>query len=171
MSGLKRPNEKHLMLFSGRAHPGLANEVAELMKVELVPTRAITYANSEIYVRFDESVRGCDAFVIQSHAAPVNEWTMEQLIMVDALKRASAKRITVVAPSIPMLVRTRSIGGASRSPRALSRTCSTPPGLTGSCRSIYTRHRSKASSMDQLIIYGHCRCCLTIWPPSTTPPR
>src|SRR5215217_5335769 len=89
------------MLFSGRAHPDLANEVAELMNVELVPTRAITYANSEIYVRFDESVRGCDAFVIQSHAAPVNEWTMEQLIMVDALKRASAKRITVVAPFYP----------------------------------------------------------------------
>jgi ribose-phosphate pyrophosphokinase len=89
------------MLFSGRAHPDLANEVAALMNVELVPTRAITYANSEIYVRFDESVRGCDAFVIQSHAAPVNEWTMEQLIMVDALKRASAKRITVVAPFYP----------------------------------------------------------------------
>ena len=52
MSGLKRANDKHLMLFSGRAHPELANEVAELMKVELVPTRAITYANSEIYVRW-----------------------------------------------------------------------------------------------------------------------
>ena len=98
MSGLKRPNEKHLMLFSGRAHPDLASEIAALMNVEIVPTRAITYANSEIYVRFEESVRGSDAFVIQSHAAPVNEWTMEQLIMVDALKRASAKRITVVAP-------------------------------------------------------------------------
>src|SRR5215211_856181 len=101
VSGLKRPNEKHMMLFTGRAHPDLANEVAALLKVEIVPTRAITYANSEIYVRFDESVRGCDAFVIQSHAAPVNEWTMEQLIMVDALKRASAKRITVVAPFYP----------------------------------------------------------------------
>jgi ribose-phosphate pyrophosphokinase len=101
VSGLKRPNDKHMMLFTGRAHPDLANEVAELLKVEIVPTRAISYANSEIYVRFEESVRGCDAFVIQSHAAPVNEWTMEQLIMVDALKRASAKRITVVAPFYP----------------------------------------------------------------------
>src|SRR5688572_7583484 len=89
------------MLFTGRAHPDLAHQVAELLKVEIVPTRAISYANSEIYVRFEESVRGCDAFVIQSHAAPVNEWTMEQLIMVDALKRASAKRITVVAPFYP----------------------------------------------------------------------
>ncbi|RRD45259.1 ribose-phosphate diphosphokinase [Tessaracoccus sp. OH4464_COT-324] len=94
-------NEKHLMLFSGRAYPELAQEVATLMGQGLVPTRAVTYANSEIYVRFQESVRGCDAFVIQSHTAPVNEWLMEQLIMVDALKRASAKRITVVAPFYP----------------------------------------------------------------------
>lgn len=89
------------MLFSGRAYPELAEEVAELMDQKLVPTRAIAYANSEIYVRFQESVRGSDAFVIQSHTAPVNEWLMEQLIMVDALKRASAKRITVVAPFYP----------------------------------------------------------------------
>ncbi|GAB3817042.1 ribose-phosphate diphosphokinase [Tessaracoccus terricola] len=94
-------NNKHIMLFSGRAYPELAEEVANLMGEELVPTRALAYANSEIYVRFEESVRGCDAFVIQSHAAPVNEWIMEQLIMVDALKRASAKRITVVAPFYP----------------------------------------------------------------------
>jgi len=94
-------NDKHLMLFSGRAYPELAKEVAQLMETELVPTRALTYANSEIYVRFEESVRGCDAFVIQSHTSPVNEWIMEQLIMVDALKRASAKRITVVAPFYP----------------------------------------------------------------------
>ena len=101
MSGIKRPNEKHLMLFSGRAYPELAAEIAELMDVEIVPTRALNYANSEIYVRFEESVRGSDAYVVQSHAAPVNEWIMEQLIMVDALKRASAKRITVVAPFYP----------------------------------------------------------------------
>ena len=101
MTGLLKPNNKHLMLFTGRAYPELAHEVAGLMKVELVPTRALAYANSEIYVRFEESVRGCDAFVIQSHTAPVNEWVMEQLIMVDALKRASAKRITVVAPFYP----------------------------------------------------------------------
>ena len=101
MTGIKRPNEKHLMLFSGRAYPELAAEIAELMDVEIVPTRALNYANSEIYVRFEESVRGSDAYVLQSHAAPVNEWIMEQLIMVDALKRASAKRITVVAPFYP----------------------------------------------------------------------
>ncbi|MEQ4203842.1 ribose-phosphate diphosphokinase [Actinopolymorpha sp. B17G11] len=98
MSGLKRTTHKNLMLFSGRAHPELAQEVAELLGVDLVPTTAYNFANGEIYVRFDESVRGCDAFVIQSHPAPINDWIMEQLIMVDALKRASAKRITVVTP-------------------------------------------------------------------------
>ena len=81
MTGFKRPNVKHLMLFSGRAYPELADEVSEILDVDIVPTRAISYANSEIYVRFEESVRGSDAFVLQSHAAPVNEWLMEQLIM------------------------------------------------------------------------------------------
>ncbi len=98
MSGMKRTTEKNLMVFSGRAHPGLAEEVAEQLGTGLVPTSAYEFANSEIYVRFEESVRGCDAFVIQSHTAPINEWIMEHLIMVDALKRASAKRITVVMP-------------------------------------------------------------------------
>ncbi len=101
MSGIKRPTEKHLMVCTGRAFPELAEEVAELLGVDLIPTRQVTYANSEIYVRFEESVRGADAFVIQSHPAPVNEWLMEQLIMLDALKRASAKRITVVSPFYP----------------------------------------------------------------------
>src|SRR5512133_708974 len=86
------------MVFSGRAHPLLAEEVAAELGQGLVPTQAFNFANSETYIRFDESVRGCDAFVIQSHTAPINEWIMEHLIMVDALKRASAKRITVVMP-------------------------------------------------------------------------
>jgi ribose-phosphate pyrophosphokinase len=75
--------------------------VAAELGAELVPTDARTFANGELYARFDESVRGADAFVIQSHTNPINEWLMEQLIMVDALKRASAKRITVVAPFYP----------------------------------------------------------------------
>ena len=99
MTGLKRTTERNLMLFSGRAHPQLADEVAALLETDLVPTTHRIFANSEIYVRYQESVRGSDAFLIQSHTAPVNEWIMEQLIMVDALKRASAKRITVVLPN------------------------------------------------------------------------
>src|SRR4051794_18277460 len=98
MTGMKRTTEKNLMVFSGRAHPQLAEEVVELLDTDLVPQSAYEFANSEIYVRYEESVRGCDAFVLQSHTAPINEWIMEHLIMVDALKRASAKRITVVMP-------------------------------------------------------------------------
>ncbi len=98
VTGMKRTTEKNLMVFSGRAHPALAEEVADQLGTGLVPTAAYSFANTEIYVRYEESVRGCDAFVIQSHTAPVNEWIMEHLIMVDALKRASAKRITVVMP-------------------------------------------------------------------------
>ncbi|NLC98396.1 MAG: ribose-phosphate diphosphokinase [Actinomycetales bacterium] len=97
-SSSKRTPTKNLMLMSGRAHPDLAQEVAAILGVDLVPTTAYDFANGEIYVRFNESVRGCDAFVIQSHAAPINEAIMEQLIMIDALKRASAKRITVILP-------------------------------------------------------------------------
>jgi ribose-phosphate pyrophosphokinase len=98
MTGITTTGEKRLVLLGGRAHPALAQQVAAGMGADLVPTSAYDFANGEIYVRFEESVRGCDAFVIQSHCAPINQWIMEQLLMVDALKRASAKRITVVAP-------------------------------------------------------------------------
>jgi ribose-phosphate pyrophosphokinase len=101
VSGIKATNQKRLVLISGRAHPALAQSIADELGSELVPTDSRTFANGEIYARFDESVRGSDAFVIQSHTSPINEWLMEQLIMVDALKRASAKRITVVAPFYP----------------------------------------------------------------------
>jgi len=100
-TGTTSPNEKRLVLVSGRAHPELADEVAAELGVEQIPTHAYDFANGEIYVRFGESVRGSDAFVMQSHAAPINQWLMEQLIMIDALKRASAKRITVIAPFFP----------------------------------------------------------------------
>src|SRR5436305_15023944 len=89
------------MLFSGRAHPALAEEIASELDITVSPTQLRDFANGEIYARFEESVRGCDAFVVQAHCAPINRWVMEQLIMVDALKRASAKRITVIMPFYP----------------------------------------------------------------------
>ena len=97
-TGLEAQTRKKLMLFAGRSHPELAAAVAAELGVEVVPTTAYDFANGEIFVRFEESVRGCDAFVLQTHTMPINKWIMEQLIMVDALKRASAKRITVIAP-------------------------------------------------------------------------
>jgi ribose-phosphate pyrophosphokinase len=93
--------KKHLMFFSGRAHPELAEEVAKHLNVSITPQSAYDFANGETFVRFEESVRGCDAFVIESHCEPINQWVMEQLIMVDALKRASAKRITAIMPFYP----------------------------------------------------------------------
>src|SRR6476469_834198 len=101
MSAIRQANSKSLMLFSGRAYPELASEIAGHLGVTPTPTASYEFANGELFVRFEESVRGCDAFVVQSHTAPINTWLMEQLIMVDALKRASAKRITVVAPFFP----------------------------------------------------------------------
>jgi ribose-phosphate pyrophosphokinase len=98
---IKANGQKRLVLASGRAHPELATEIASMLGTEIVPMTAYDFANGEIFVRFEESVRGVDAFVLQSHSAPLNDALMEQLIMIDALKRASAKRITVVSPFFP----------------------------------------------------------------------
>jgi len=92
------PTQKKLILLAGRSYPALAEEVAENLGIRLSPTIAYDFANGEIFIRFKESVRGTDCFVLQSHTTPINTWIMEQLIMVDALKRASAKRITVIMP-------------------------------------------------------------------------
>ena len=100
-SEITNPGERKLVVVSGRAHPKLAEEIAQALDHDLLPTSSYTFANGETYVRFEESVRGADAFVIQSHPAPINEWLMEQIIMIDALKRASARSITVVSPFYP----------------------------------------------------------------------
>ncbi|RJQ71650.1 ribose-phosphate diphosphokinase [Pseudonocardiaceae bacterium YIM PH 21723] len=93
--------KKHLMLFSGRSYPDLAEEVGRQLDVKVTPQSAYDFANGEIYVRFEESARGCDAFIIQSMCEPINKSLMEALLMVDALKRASAKRITAILPFYP----------------------------------------------------------------------
>ena len=95
---MERPGRKRLMLFTGSANPKLAEEVAMLLDVQLGRVERSRFADGEIYIRFIDSVRGADCFVIQSHSDPMNEHIMEQLIMIDALKRASAKRITAVVP-------------------------------------------------------------------------
>jgi ribose-phosphate pyrophosphokinase len=101
MTDITARGEKRLVLAAGRAHPELAREIAKELGTELLPVDAYDFANGEIYVRAGESVRGTDAFVIQAHPAPLNNHLMEQLIMIDSLKRASAKRITVVSPFYP----------------------------------------------------------------------
>ncbi|WP_194395819.1 ribose-phosphate diphosphokinase [Microbacterium atlanticum] len=99
--GLVAKTKKRLVIARGSSHPELAEKVAEQLSTELVPTEYRTFASGEILTRFEVSIRGCDLFLIQSFGPPVNEWLMETLIMLDAAKRASAKRITVVAPYFP----------------------------------------------------------------------
>ena len=94
--------KKRLHLVAGRSNLALAEEIAERLGVELGDANLAEFANGELHCRFGESVRGTDVFIVQTHASidgrSVNDAIMEQLIMVDAAKRASAKRITVVAP-------------------------------------------------------------------------
>jgi ribose-phosphate pyrophosphokinase len=90
--------KKHMMLFSGTAHPQLAEEIAKELGIRTSSCKIRRFASGEIYVRSEESVRGADVFIIQTHSEPINETIMEQLIMIDAMKRASAKRITAVIP-------------------------------------------------------------------------
>src|SRR5215472_12774715 len=101
MNSITSENRKTLMLFSGRAYPALAEEIGTVLGVAPTPTDIYEFASGEVFVRYKESVRGSDAFVIQSMTSPINTWLMESLIMVDALKRGSAKRITVVLPFYP----------------------------------------------------------------------
>lgn len=101
MSELIHNENKKLVIASGRAHPELAEEIASVLGTDLMPMKAHDFANGEIYVRPKESVRGKEVFIVQSHPAPMNNWLMEQLLMVDAMKRASARRITVVSPFYP----------------------------------------------------------------------
>ncbi|HEV2087342.1 MAG TPA: ribose-phosphate diphosphokinase [Cryptosporangiaceae bacterium] len=98
---IQADNRKCLVLLSGRAFPELAEEIATELNTLVTQTTAHEFASGEIYVRFQDSVRGSDAFVVQSMTTPLNQWLMEALLMVDALKRGSAKRVTVVLPFYP----------------------------------------------------------------------
>ena len=89
---------RRLELVSGRSHPLLVQEIAAHLGVELGEANLREFANGEIHCRYDASLRGSDIFIIQTHCGPVNDTLMEQLIMIDAAKRASAKRITAVCP-------------------------------------------------------------------------
>jgi ribose-phosphate pyrophosphokinase len=101
MNSIKAENRKTMMLFSGRSFPGLAGEIGTVLGIAPTPTDIFEFASGEVFVRYKESVRGSDAFVVQSMPAPINTWVVETLIMIDALKRGSAKRITVVLPFYP----------------------------------------------------------------------
>jgi ribose-phosphate pyrophosphokinase len=98
---LERGPQKRLMVFSGRSHPDLAQRIAEQLGVGLGEIELSTFANGETYVRFDESIRGADVFLVQTGCEPIDRNVMELLFMVQAAKLASAKRITAVIPLFP----------------------------------------------------------------------
>jgi ribose-phosphate pyrophosphokinase len=91
------PN-KRLTLVSGRSNPDLAQRIAEHLQCELSPVTLKTFANGETYCRYEDSIRGADMFIVQTSTIPVDQALMELLIMVNAAKLASAKRITAVIP-------------------------------------------------------------------------
>jgi ribose-phosphate pyrophosphokinase len=95
---LERPPQKRLMVFSGRSNPDLAQKIAEHLEVELGDITIKTFANGETYCRYEESIRGADVFIVQTGSVPVDTHLMELLIMINAAKLASAKRITAVVP-------------------------------------------------------------------------
>jgi ribose-phosphate pyrophosphokinase len=94
---IEYPNRK-LKLFSLNSNIPLAQEIADLIGVNLGKSKVSRFSDGEIQINIEESIRGCDVFVIQSTSHPVNEHIMELLIMIDALKRASARTINVVMP-------------------------------------------------------------------------
>jgi ribose-phosphate pyrophosphokinase len=100
---LERGPQKRLMLVSGRSHPDLAADIAEKLGVKLSPVELKTFANGEVYCKYEESIRGADLFIVQSCAGvgKVNAHLMELLVMINAAKLASAKRITAVMPWFP----------------------------------------------------------------------
>ena len=91
--------KRRLVIVTGRCHPALAHDIADKLGVELTEANVREFANGEIHCRFDESIRGAHVFIVQTHSSPVNDAVMEQLIMIDAAKRASAKSITAVIPN------------------------------------------------------------------------
>lgn len=95
---LELVTKKKLLVYSGDAHPALASDIAMHLGVDLGEANLRTFPNGESHCRFNESLRGADVFIIQSHCEPVNHSIMQQLVMLDAAKRASAKRITAVCP-------------------------------------------------------------------------
>jgi ribose-phosphate pyrophosphokinase len=98
---IERGPQKRLMVFSGRSHPDLAQNITEKLGVELGGIELDTFANDETYCRYDESIRGADVFLVQTGCAPVDKHLMELLVMIQGAKLASAKRITAVLPLYP----------------------------------------------------------------------
>ena len=98
---IERGPQKRLMVFSGRSHTDLAQRITQQLGVELGEAEVSTFPNGETYVRYDESIRGADVFLVQTGCPPIDRNIMELAFMIQAAKLASAKRITAVVPWFP----------------------------------------------------------------------
>ena len=154
--------KKRLLLFAGRGHPALSEEIAENLQVPLASVTLSSFANGEMYCRYDESIRGADVFVLQTHCEPINDRIIEQLIMIDAAEarvgEAHHRGVPVLRLRAPRPEgrRARADHRASRSP-----TCSPSPAPTASSPSTSTPARSRASSTSPSTTSPPCRCSPT----------
>ena len=145
-------DDKRFKIFSGSANRSLAEEVCKFVGVPLGETRLQRFSDGETHFQLLENVRGADVFLFQPTCFPVDQNLMELLIMMDALKRASAGRVTVVIPYYGYArARTAKTAPASPSPPSSSPTCSPPPGPTVPFSSTFTPLRSRASSTSPSI--------------------
>ena len=120
---IERGPQKRLMVFAGRSHPELAQAIAEQLGVELGAIQSSEFANGETYVRYDESIRGSDIFLVQTGCSPIDQNLMELLQMIQAAKLGSAKRITAVVRSSPTRARIGKRSRANPLPHGWSPTC------------------------------------------------
>ena len=123
---------RELMIFSGNANLALAHEICAYLGVKLGEATVSSFSDGEIRIKIEENVRGADVYVVQSTCSPVNDSLMELLIMIDALKRSSAYRITAVMPITGMPDRIGRISRACRSRQSLWRISLRPREQTGS---------------------------------------
>ncbi len=140
-------SKKTLMLFAGQGNEDLSREIAECIGSPLGDVKLSTFASGELYARYGESIRGADVFVVQSHCEPINDRIMQQLLMIDAAKRA----VGVPDHRGVSVLRLRPAGPEGRRPRAdlgavCSPTCSRSRAPIASSPSTSTPGRSRASS-------------------------
>ncbi len=138
-------------IFSGNANPALADEICEAMGTDRGQAMVRMFSDGEIYLQVKENVRGADVFVIQPTCTPVDRNLMELLLMIDALKRASAERITAVLPYYGYARQDRKDKPRVPISAKLVAACWRRPGRTGFWRSICTPRRFRASSIFRWI--------------------
>ena len=158
-------SKKKLMLFAGQGNEDLSQEIAECLDVPLGEVKLSTFANGEMYAGYGESVRGADVFIVQSHCEPINDRIMQQLLMIDAAKRASARRITAVCPFYGYARQDRKAEGREPISGAPARR---PPHRRGRRprRERRPPHRSDPGLLrrSRSTTSPRCRCSPTTWP-------